>query len=169
MVIGASIGIALAPRDGSDADLLLKNADMALYRAKSDGRRAWRFFEHGMDVMAQARRSLQLDLRSALAANALKVHYQPLYNLRSKRISTCEALLRWPHPVRGMVSPAEFIPVAEEMGLIVEIGDFVLREACLECATWPDDVRVAVNLSAIQFRRGNIAESIARGAGRREA
>jgi diguanylate cyclase (GGDEF)-like protein len=161
VVIGASIGIALAPRDGSDADSLLKNADMALYRAKSDGRRAWRFFEQGMDVLAQARRSLQLDLRSAVAANALKVHYQPLYNLRSKRISTCEALLRWPHPVRGMVSPAEFIPVAEEMGLIVEIGDFVLREACLECATWPDDVNVAVNLSAIQFRRGNIAKSIA--------
>jgi diguanylate cyclase (GGDEF)-like protein len=161
VVIGASIGIALAPRDGSDADSLLKNADMALYRAKSDGRRAWRFFEQGMDVMAQARRSLQLDLRSALAANVLKVHYQPLYNLRSKRISTCEALLRWPHPLRGMVSPAEFIPVAEEMGLIVEIGDFVLREACLECATWPGDVNVAVNLSAIQFRRGNIAKSIA--------
>jgi diguanylate cyclase (GGDEF)-like protein len=161
VVIGASIGIALAPRDGSDADSLLKNADMALYRAKSDGRRAWRFFEQGMDVMAQARRSLQLDLRSALAANVLKVHYQPLYNLRSKRISTCEALLRWPHPLRGMVSPAEFIPVAEEMGLIVEIGDFVLREACLECATWPGDVNVAVNLSASQFRRGNIAKSIA--------
>jgi diguanylate cyclase (GGDEF)-like protein len=162
VVIGASIGIALAPRDGSDADLLLKNADMALYRAKSDGRRAWRFFEHGMDVMAQARRNLQLDLRNALAAGQLKVHYQPLLNLRSKRITTCEALLRWPHPVRGMVSPAEFIPVAEDMGLIVEIGDFVLLEACLECAKWPGGVRVAVNLSAIQFRRSNVAEAIAK-------
>ena len=160
VVIGASIGIALAPRDGRDADLLLKNADMALYRAKSDGRGAWRFFERGMDVMAQARRSLQLDLRNAVATNALKVYYQPLYNLRSKRISTCEALLRWPHPIRGMISPAEFIPVAEEMGLIVEIGDFVLREACLECAKWPSDVRVAVNLSAIQFRRSNVAAAI---------
>ena len=98
VVIGASIGIALAPRDGSDADLLLKNADMALYRAKSDGRRAWRFFEHGMDVLAQARRNLQLDLRSALASNAFNVHYQPLLNMRTKRISTCEALMRWPHP-----------------------------------------------------------------------
>jgi diguanylate cyclase (GGDEF)-like protein len=98
VVIGASIGIALAPRDGTDADLLLKNADMALYRAKSDGRRAWRFFEHGMDVMAQARRNLQLDLRSALANKVLQVHYQPLLNLHTKRISTCEALLRWPHP-----------------------------------------------------------------------
>ena len=97
-MIGASIGIALAPRDGTDADLLLKNADMALYRAKSDGRRAWRFFEHGMDVMAQARRNLQLDLRSAFANKVLQVHYQPLLNLHTKRISTCEALLRWPHP-----------------------------------------------------------------------
>jgi diguanylate cyclase (GGDEF)-like protein len=161
VLISASIGIAVAPRDGTDADQLLRNADMALYRAKSDGRRGWRFFERGMDVMAQARRSLQLDLRSALATNALKVHYQPLFNLRTKRISTCEALLRWPHPVRGMISPAEFIPVAEDMGLIVDIGKLVLHEACLECAKWPDDVRVAVNLSPIQFRRGNVAHTIA--------
>ena len=160
VVVGVSIGIALAPRDGSNADLLLKNADMALYRAKSDGRRAWRFFEHGMDTMAQARRNLQLDLRSALATNAFKVYYQPLLNLHTRKISTCEALLRWPHPVRGMVSPAEFIPVAEEMGLIVEIGNYVMREACLECAKWPDDVRVAVNMSPIQFRRGNVADNI---------
>jgi diguanylate cyclase (GGDEF)-like protein len=160
VVIGASIGIALAPRDGTDADLLLKNADMALYRAKSDGRRAWRFFEHGMDVMAQARRNLQLDLRSAFANKVLQVHYQPLLNLHTKRISTCEALLRWPHPTRGMIPPAEFIPAAEEMGLIVDIGNFVLREACTECAKWPNDVRVAVNMSAIQFRRGDVAEGI---------
>ncbi len=160
VVIGASIGIALAPRDGTDADLLLKNADMALYRAKSDGRRAWRFFEHGMDVMAQARRNLQLDLRSAFANKVLQVHYQPLLNLHTKRISTCEALLRWPHPTRGMIPPAEFIPAAEEMGLIVDIGNFVLREACTECAKWPADVRVAVNMSAIQFRRGDVAEGI---------
>ena len=160
VVIGASIGIALAPRDGTDADLLLKNADMALYRAKSDGRRAWRFFEHGMDVMAQARRNLQLDLRSAFANKVLQVHYQPLLNLHTKRISTCEALLRWPHPTRGMIPPAEFIPAAEEMGLIVDIGNVVLREACTECAKWPADVRVAVNMSAIQFRRGDVAEGI---------
>jgi diguanylate cyclase (GGDEF)-like protein len=160
VVIGASIGIALGPRDGSDADLLLKNADMALYRAKSDGRRAWRFFEHGMDVMAQARRNLQLDLRNAVATRALQVHYQPLFNLHTKRISTCEALLRWPHPVRGMIPPAEFIPVAEEMGLIVEIGNFVLHEACSECTKWPGDVRVAVNMSAIQFRRSDVAQAI---------
>jgi len=133
---------------------------MALYRAKSDGRRAWRFFEHGMDVMAQARRNLQLDLRNAVATRALQVHYQPLFNLDTKRISTCEALLRWPHPVRGMIPPAEFIPVAEEMGLIVEIGNFVLHEACSECTKWPGDVRVAVNMSAIQFRRSDVAQAI---------
>ena len=160
VVIGASIGIALAPRDGTDADLLLKNADMALYRAKSDGRGAWRFFEQGMDVKAQARRSLQLDLRNALANDELKVFYQPLLNLRTGRISTCEALLRWPHPERGMVSPADFIPVAEEMGLIMEIGERVLKQACRECADWPDHVRVAVNLSPIQFRRGNVVKTV---------
>ena len=160
VIVGASIGITLAPRDGSHADQLLKNADMALYRAKADGRRAWRFFEQGMDVMAQARRNLQVDLRNALAANVLQVYYQPLLNLRTKRISTCEALLRWPHPVRGMISPAEFIPVAEETGLIVEIGKRVLREACLECAKWPHGISVAVNMSPIQFRRGNVADSI---------
>jgi EAL domain-containing protein (putative c-di-GMP-specific phosphodiesterase class I) len=113
-----------------------------------------------MDVMAQARRNLQLDLRNALAGNALKVYYQPLVNLRTSRISTCEALLRWPHPVRGMIPPMEFIPVAEDMGLIVEIGEFVLREACAQCTTWPQDVRVAVNISASHFRRGNVAQAI---------
>ena len=157
VVVGASVGIALAPRDGSNADLLLKNADMALYRAKSDGRRAWRFFENGMDVMAQARRNLQLDLRSALASNAFEVHYQPLLNLHTKRISTCEALLRWPHPVRGMVSPAEFIPVAEDTGLINELGDWVIQTACTEAAGWPSQVRLAVNVSPIQLKSPTLA------------
>jgi diguanylate cyclase (GGDEF)-like protein len=160
IVVGASIGIAVAPRDGDSADLLLKNADMALYRVKLNGRGSWQFFEQGMDVKAHARRNLQLDLRNALAADAFKVHYQPLYNLRTKRIATCEALLRWPHPERGMVPPGEFIPIAEEMGLIVEIGRLVLRKACIECARWPNDVWVAVNLSAIQFRRDDMANSI---------
>jgi diguanylate cyclase (GGDEF)-like protein len=160
IVIGASIGIAISPNDGVDADLLLKNADMALYRAKADGRAGWRFFEPEMDVRAQARRSLELDLRNALATDAFEVYYQPLFNLRTKRISTCEALLRWPHPERGMVSPVEFIPVAEEMGLIVEIGSRVLRKACIECTKWPDDVRVAVNLSPIQFKRGSVTSAV---------
>jgi EAL domain-containing protein (putative c-di-GMP-specific phosphodiesterase class I) len=102
-----------------------------------NGRGSWQFFEQGMDVMARVRRNLQLDLRNALAADAFQVHYQPLYNLRTKRMATCEALLRWPHPERGMVPPGEFIPIAEEMGLIVEIGRLVLRKACIECARWP--------------------------------
>lgn len=160
VLIGASIGIAVAPQDGLNADLLLKNADMALYRAKSEGRGAWRFFEREMDVQAQARRSLELDLRSALVEDSFKLYYQPLINLKTRRISTCEALLRWPHPERGMVSPGEFIPVAEEMGLIVPIGKRVLRMACMECTKWPDDVRVAVNLSPTQFRRGNVIAAV---------
>jgi EAL domain-containing protein (putative c-di-GMP-specific phosphodiesterase class I) len=113
-----------------------------------------------MDVRAHARRALELDLRQALTANAFQVYYQPLFNLRTKRISTCEALLRWPHHTRGMIAPGEFIPVAEEMGLIVEIGSRVLRKACIECTRWPADVRVAVNLSPIQFRRGSVVAAV---------
>ena len=156
IVIGASVGIALAPEDGDNADTLLKNADMALYRAKAEGRAAWRFFEPEMDAQAQARRSLELDLRDAVASGAFEVHYQPLINLRTHRITTCEALLRWPHPTRGMVLPGEFIQVAEEMGLLVEIGNWVLHQACAECIKWPGNVCVAVNLSPIQFRRGDV-------------
>ncbi|MBX6424337.1 MAG: EAL domain-containing protein [Variibacter sp.] len=160
IVIGASVGIALAPNDGRDADLLLRNADMALYRAKSEGRAGWRFFEPEMDVKTQARRSLELDLRTALAEDAFEVYYQPILDLKTRRISSCEALVRWRHPERGMISPAEFIPVAEEMGLILQIGNSVLRKACIECTRWPDDVHVAVNLSPIQFKRGNVVAAI---------
>jgi diguanylate cyclase (GGDEF)-like protein len=160
VVIGASVGIAMAPRDGLDADILLKNADMALYRAKAEGRGLWRFFEPDMDTKAQARRSLELELRQAVKTGAFEVHYQPLINLKTGRVTACEALLRWRHPTRGMVSPAEFIPIAEEMGLIVEIGHWVLRRACLDCAQWPADVHVAVNLSPIQFRHGNVMRAI---------
>ncbi len=156
IVIGASVGIAVAPDDGDSADTLLKNADMALYRAKAEGRAAWRFFEPEMDAQAQARRSLELDLRDAVSSGAFDVYYQPLINLKTRRIATCEALLRWPHPTRGMVSPAEFIQVAEEMELIVEIGNWVLHQACAEAMKWPTDVRVSVNLSPIQFRRGDV-------------
>ena len=160
VVIGASVGIALSPRDATGPDHLLKIADMALYWAKADQRGTWRFFEPEMDIRAHARRSLELDLRHALANNSFHVFYQPLFDLKTRRISTCEALLRWPHPLRGMISPAEFIPVAEEMGLIVELGKWVLHEACRTCTTWPGDVRVAVNLSANQFRRGDIVKTI---------
>jgi diguanylate cyclase (GGDEF)-like protein len=160
VVIGTSVGIALAPDDGRDFDQLLKNADMALYRVKSEGRGAWRFFESAMDVQARARRDIELDLRNALADEVFELHYQPLYNLRSKRFSCCEALIRWNHPERGMIPPSEFVPIAEEAGLIVEIGNWVLREACLECAKWPTDMHVAVNISPMQFRRGSLVASV---------
>jgi diguanylate cyclase (GGDEF)-like protein/PAS domain S-box-containing protein len=160
VVIGASIGIAITPHEAISADHLLKNADMALYRAKSDGRGTWRFFEPDMAAQAQARRSLELDLRTALNNNAFKVFYQPLVNLKTRRITTCEALLRWPHPERGMVPPAEFIPIAEEMGLIHDIGRWVLKQACVEALEWPQNVRVAVNLSPMQFRRGDVVGDV---------
>ncbi len=160
VVIGATIGIAMAPRDATGADHLLKNADMALYWSKAEQRGTWRFFESGMDVRAQERRSLELDLRNALTNGSFEVYYQPLFDLKTMKVTTCEALLRWQHPLRGMISPAEFIPVAEEMGLIVEIGNWVLHQACRACATWPGDVRVAVNLSANQFRRGNVTGTV---------
>ncbi len=160
VVIGATIGIAMAPRDATGADHLLKNADMALYWAKAEQRGTWRFFEPGMDVRAQERRSLELDLRNALANGSFEIYYQPLFDLKTMKVTTCEALLRWQHPLRGMISPAEFIPVAEEMGLIVEIGNWVLHQACRTCTTWPGDVRVAVNLSANQFRRGNVTGTV---------
>jgi diguanylate cyclase (GGDEF)-like protein/PAS domain S-box-containing protein len=160
VVIGASVGIAVAPRDGMDPDLLLKNADMALYRAKSEGRGQWRFFAPEMDEKVQARRSLEFDLRQAVSAGAFELHYQPLVNLKTGKISTCEALLRWTHPERGPISPAEFIPIAEEIGLIVEIGHWVLRRACLDCVRWPGEVNVAVNLSPIQFRHSNIVRAV---------
>jgi len=160
VVIGATVGIAMSPRDAIGPDHLLKIADMALYWAKSDQRGTWRFFEPEMDIRAHARRTLELDLRHALANNSFQLFYQPLFDLKTKRVSTCEALLRWPHPLRGMISPAEFIPVAEEMGLIVELGKWVLREACRTCMTWPSGVRVAVNLSANQFSRGDVVETI---------
>lgn len=156
VVAGASVGIALSPRDGTNIDTLLKNADMALYRAKAAGRGTWRFFKPEMGADAQARRSLELDLRYALENDRLEVYFQPIVDLRTRRISTCEALVRWPHPLRGLVSAAEFIPIAEEMGLIVEIGKRVLRQACIECQTWPSDICVAVNLSPIQLSRGNV-------------
>ncbi len=160
VVIGASIGIAITPNEAISADNLLKNADMALYRAKSDGRGTWRFFEPDMAVKAQERRSLELELRHALENGAFKIFYQPLVNLRTKRISTCEALLRFPHPERGMIPPSEFIPIAEEMGLIIDMGKWVLRHACIEAAQWPEQVKVAVNLSPIQFKRGDVVRDV---------
>ncbi len=157
IALGASVGIALAPDHGIDADTLLKNAEMALYRAKTDGRGIYRFFEPEMDTDLQTRRLLELDLRQALAHDELEIHYQPLIDLATDQIAGFEALLRWRHPSRGMVQPNDFIPLAEETGLIVPIGEWVLRRACAEAATWPDPVKVAVNLSATQFKSRNLA------------
>ena len=156
VVISGTIGIAFSPRDGTDPDQILRHADMALYRAKAERRGSWRFFRTDMEANAQARRSLELDLRNALENDTFELHYQPLVELKTRRILGCEALLRWPHPERGMISPGEFIPIAEEMGLIVEIGKRVLRKACQECRNWPGDIRVAVNLSPTQFSRSNV-------------
>ena len=157
----ASIGIAIAPRHGSDLFGLLKNADLAMYAAKAAGRRTHRFFEPSMERQANLRRELEADLRTALAEGGFELHYQPLVDLVSDEVTGCEALLRWRHPVRGMISPADFIPVAEETGLIEEIGQWVLRTACAEAATWPAHVRVAVNVSPIQFRSEALSLKVA--------
>jgi diguanylate cyclase (GGDEF)-like protein len=157
----ASIGIALAPGDGVDLDQLLKNADLALYGAKGDGRRTYRFFEAGMDQRARARRSLELELRQAISDGSLEIYYQPVVNLEDGKVSSCEALLRWRHSERGMISPAEFIPIAEDSGLINQLGLWVLNTACAEATTWPDHVRVAVNVSPVQFRSPSLALNVA--------
>ncbi len=152
----ASIGIAIAPGDGDEADRLLKNADMALYRAKGEGKGTFRFFEAEMDARARAHRQLETDLRAALKSGELQVHYQPLIQLATGAITGCEALLRWHHPERGMVPPSEFVAVAEETGLIGQLGAYVLRQACADAAHWPEPTKVAVNLSPLQFRSGNL-------------
>jgi diguanylate cyclase (GGDEF)-like protein len=154
--VGTTVGIAVAPGDGEDADRLLRNADLALYRAKADGKSTYRFFETEMDARAQMRRQLEIDLRSALAAGRLEVHYQPLVELATGAILGFEALLRWPHPKRGYVPPSEFIPLAEEANLIGPLGNYVLRRACADATAWPDHVSLAVNLSPLQFRVGNV-------------
>jgi diguanylate cyclase (GGDEF)-like protein len=153
----ASIGIALAPQHGVDLDRILRNADLAMYAAKSAGRRTHRFFEAEMDAKAKARRQLESDLRHAISAGALEVHYQPCISLRDDTITGCEALVRWRHPKRGIISPAEFIPIAEDTGLINQLGEWVLNTACADAAKWPDDIRLAVNVSPVQFKSGTFA------------
>jgi predicted signal transduction protein with EAL and GGDEF domain len=156
----ASIGIALAPQHGTDLDQILKNADLAMYAAKSAGRRTYRFFEPEMDARVRARRILEMDLRQAISDGAFEVHYQPCISLQDNKITGCEALLRWRHSERGMISPAEFIPIAEETGLINQLGEWVLTTACAEATTWPDHIKLAVNVSPVQFKSGTLALKI---------
>lgn len=161
VVVGCSVGISLAPSDGTTREALLKNADMALYRSKMDGRGTWRFFEPAMDASLQNRRALETDLRAAMDKDEFDLFYQPIYDLRMDRISGFEALLRWRHPERGLVPPDQFIPVAEEIGLITPLGEWVLNRACEQAASWPNELKIAVNVSATQFRDPRLAAVIA--------
>ncbi|MDC7682099.1 EAL domain-containing protein [Asticcacaulis sp. BYS171W] len=154
--IGLSVGIALAPDDGADAHNLLSRADMALYRVKGDGRNGWCYYRAEMDEQLQARVEMERDLKIALAEGQFQLYFQPLLNLDSGDIVSFEALLRWHHPVTGMVSPAVFIPLAEDCGLIGALGEWVLREACRQAAAWPQPWRIAVNISPLQFRHGSL-------------
>ena len=160
VVIGTSVGVSFAPEDGLDPDVLLKNADMALYRAKADGRGSCRYFEPAMDAQLQERRRLELDLRRALAEAEFELYYQPQIDTTYHRITGFEALLRWNHSERGVVSPADFIPLAEEIGLIIPLGEWVIHQACREAAGWPEEVKVAVNLSPAQFKSPALFDSI---------
>jgi diguanylate cyclase (GGDEF)-like protein len=159
-VPSTSIGIAIAPEDGEEGGTLLRNADLALYRAKEAGRGTYAFFEQSLNERAQQRRQLETDLRLALERGEFELFYQPLFDLEQNCICSFEALLRWRHPKRGLISPVEFVPVAEDTGLIVPIGAWVIREACARAASWPDGIRVAVNVSAVQFHRGSLNETI---------
>jgi diguanylate cyclase (GGDEF)-like protein len=161
VVIGTSIGIALGPTDGANPDQIMRNADLALYRAKGDGRGTYRFFEQEMDVEMRVRRALECDLRRALPANEFELHYQPVVDLATNDVGGFEALLRWRHPDRGMMAPGTFIPLAEEIGLIVPLGEWVIREACATAARWPSELKVAVNLSATQFKSAGLVDMIA--------
>ena len=159
-VIGASIGISVGPGDGTSPDKLLRNADLALYRAKGDGRGTFHFFEPVMDLQMQTRRVMEQDLRKALPAGEFELHYQPVVHLASNEISGFEALIRWNHPTKGLISPAAFIPLAEEIGFIVPMGEWVIRQACTTAAQWPDNLNIAVNISAVQFRNPGLMQVI---------
>ena len=158
--IGASVGIAVAPEDAVSADQLLRNADLALYRAKVDGRGTYRFFEPEMDARMQARRKLELDMRQALARREFQLHYQPQLSLENNTLVGCEALIRWMHPQRGSIPPIDFIPLAEEVGLIVPIGEWVIRQACRDAADWPAQMSVAVNVSPAQFKSERLIDTV---------
>jgi diguanylate cyclase (GGDEF)-like protein len=158
--IGASVGIAVSIGGNVDPEQLLKSADLAMYSAKADGRGRYRFFQPEMDAAARARRSLEMDLRAALGRGQIDLFYQPLVNLKTSQVCGFEALMRWKHPERGYVSPAEFVPASEEVGLIVQLGEWALRRACADAATWPGNIKVAVNLSPVQFKSGKIVPTV---------
>ncbi len=160
VTVGTSVGIAIGPNDGVDPDQLMRNADLALYRGKSEGRGIYRFFEPGMDLELKARRALECDLRNALVEGQFELYYQPVINLGHGNITGFEALIRWIHPERGIVPPGEFIPLAEEIGLIVRIGEWAIRQACNTVAAWPDDVTVSVNISPAQFRNPGLVQAV---------
>ena len=158
--IGTSIGIAMAPPNGIDVEQLMKNADMALYRTKSLGRGTFGFFEENMHERLQSRHQIAMGLREAIANGKFELHYQPIVNVKTRKIAGCEALIRWSHPERGLIPASEFIPIAEECGLIGQIGDWVLKTACAEAKHWPDDIWVAVNISAAQFRGQDLIDKV---------
>jgi diguanylate cyclase (GGDEF)-like protein len=158
--IGTSVGIAMGPDDGLNPDVLMRNADLALYRAKADGRGAFCFFEAAMDAQMQERRSMEVDLRRALAAGQFELYYQPIVSLATNEISGFEALIRWRHPTKGLILPSAFIPLAEEIGFIVPLGEWAVRQACATAATWPGHIKVAVNLSPAQFRSPGLVQVV---------
>jgi diguanylate cyclase (GGDEF)-like protein/PAS domain S-box-containing protein len=160
VTVGVSIGIALAPTSGDTPDTLFKNADLALYRAKATARSNYRFYEAGMDTAVETRMQLELEMREAVLCGGFALHYQPVLRLADHKIVGFEALMRWPHPSRGMIAASTFIPLAEETGLIVPLGSWALREACREAASWPDDLRIAVNVSAVQFQHPGLEQSV---------
>jgi diguanylate cyclase (GGDEF)-like protein len=162
IAIGASVGVAIAGPECNNVDALLRNADLALYKAKAEGRNTFRFFESELEANAQSRRNLEFDLRRALERNEFELYFQPIFSLSKEGFYGCEALLRWKHPVRGMISPALFVPVAEEMGLILRLDDWVIKHACRACAAWPEDIKVAVNVSAKHFHDRQLVDAIRR-------
>ena len=160
VIVGTSIGIAVCPIDGEQGEELIRNADLALYRSKAEGRCTYRFFEPGMDGQMKIRRSLETDLRKAITVGEFELHYQPVADLQSNTITGCEALLRWRHPQKGMILPDAFIPLAEEIGAIMPLGEWVIREACRTAAGWPDTVKVSVNLSPVQFHGADLCRVV---------
>jgi predicted signal transduction protein with EAL and GGDEF domain len=160
VIVGMSVGVALAPGDGTHPDGLTKDADLAMYRAKADGGNTYRFFEPQMDARMQARREIELDLRKAVVNGEFELHYQPVVNLRAETVTCFEALIRWRHPEHGLIQPMQFIPIAEETGLIIPLGRWVLRQACVEAAAWPPEITVAVNVSPAQFNHHNLVHDV---------